>query len=137
MWIATRLIDGQFPNYRQLLPDSFDHAIELDRVALLAVTRRVSLLAQKNTPLRLQFSEGKLTIRAVTQDVGQAEEELDAPFSGEAFEIGFNPLFLIDGLEGVGGDTATLKFINPLRPGLVTGADESFVYLIMPIRLSS
>jgi DNA polymerase-3 subunit beta len=137
VWIATRLIDGQFPNYRQLLPESFDHAVELDRAELLSVTRRVSLLAQKNTPLRLQFSEGKLTIRAVTQDVGQAEEELDAPFSGEAFEIGFNPLFLIDGLEGVGGDTATLKFINPLRPGLVTGADESFVYLIMPIRLSS
>jgi DNA polymerase-3 subunit beta len=137
VWIATRLIDGQFPNYRQLLPESFDHSVALDRAALLAVTRRVSLLAQKNTPLRLQFSEGKLTIRAVTQDVGQAEEELDAPFSGEAFEIGFNPLFLIDGLDGVTGDTATLKFINPLRPGLVTGADESFVYLIMPIRLSS
>ncbi len=137
VWIATRLIDGQFPNYRQLLPESFDHAVGLDRAELLAVTRRVSLLAQKNAPLRLQFSEGKLTIRAVTQDVGQAEEELDAPFSGEPFEIGFNPLFLIDGLEGVTGDTATLKFINPLRPGLVTGADESFVYLIMPIRLSS
>ena len=137
VWIATRLIDGQFPNYRQLLPESFDHAIELDRAELLSVTRRVSLLAQKNAPLRLQFSEGKLTIRAVTQDVGQAEEELDAPFSGEPFEIGFNPLFLIDGLEGVTGDSATLKFINPLRPGLVTGADESFVYLIMPIRLSS
>ena len=137
VWIATRLIDGQFPNYRQLLPESFDHAVALDRVELLSVTRRVSLLAQKNAPLRLQFTEGKLTIRAVTQDVGQAEEELDAPFSGEPFEIGFNPLFLIDGLEGVAGDAATLKFINPLRPGLVTGADESFVYLIMPIRLSS
>jgi DNA polymerase-3 subunit beta len=137
VWIATRLIDGQFPNYRQLLPESFDHAVELNRGELLAVTRRVSLLAQKNAPLRLQFSEGKLTIRAVTQDVGQAEEEIDAPFSGETFEIGFNPAFLIDGLEGVAGDTATLKFINPLRPGLVTGIDESFVYLIMPIRLSS
>ncbi len=137
VWIATRLIDGQFPNYRQLLPDTFDHAIEFDREALLGVTRRVSLLAQKNTPLRLQFSEGKLVIRAVTQDVGQAEEEIEASFEGETFEIGFNPLFLIDGLEGVSGETATLKFINPLRPGLVTGADDSFVYLIMPIRLSS
>jgi DNA polymerase-3 subunit beta len=137
VWVATRLIDGQFPNYRQLLPESFDHAVELARDELLGVTRRVSLLAQKNTPLRLHFTEGKLTIRAVTQDVGQAEEEIEAPFSGEPFEIGFNPLFLIDGLEGVSGDTATLKFINPLRPGLVTGADDTFVYLIMPIRLSS
>jgi len=137
VWVATRLIDGQFPNYRQLLPEAFDHEVALDRDELLAVTRRVSLLAQKNTPLRLQFTEGKLTIRAVTQDVGQAEEELDAPFGGEPFEIGFNPAFLIDGLDGVTGDTATLKFINPLRPGLVTGDDDSFVYLIMPIRLSS
>jgi len=137
VWVATRLIDGQFPNYRQLLPETFDHEVALARDELLAATRRVSLLAQKNTPLRLQFTEGKLTIRAVTQDVGQAEEELEAPFSGEPFEIGFNPVFLIDGLDGVSGDAATLKFINPLRPGLVSGDDDTFVYLIMPIRLSS
>jgi DNA polymerase-3 subunit beta len=136
VWIATRLIDGQFPNYRQLVPETFDHSVEMDRDDLLGVTRRVSLMAQKNAPLRLQFAGGTLTIRAVTQDVGQAEEAIEVPFEGEAFEIGFNPGFLIDGLDGVSGDTATLKFINPLRPGLVTGSDESFFYLIMPIRLS-
>jgi DNA polymerase-3 subunit beta len=136
MWIATRLIDGQFPNYRQLLPETFDHTVELPREDLLAVARRVSLLAQKNAPVRLQFSSGKLTIRAVTQDVGQAEEEIAAPFAGDEFEIGFNPAYFIDGLDGVDGDTVALKFINPLRPGLLCGADESFFYLIMPIRLS-
>ncbi len=137
VWVATRLIDGQFPNYRQLLPESFDHAIGVDREEVLAVARRVSLLAQKNAPLRLSFAPAKLTMRAVTQDVGQAEEELEIDFAGEEFEIGFNPLFLIDGLGGVDGERAVLKFINPLRPGLVTGEDGDFLYLIMPIRLSS
>ncbi len=137
VWVATRLIDGQFPNYRQLLPESFDHSIAVDREEILAVARRVSLLAQKNAPLRLSFAPGTLTMRAVTQDVGQAEEELAIEFGGEDFEIGFNPLFFIDGLEGVGGEQVVLKFINPLRPGLVTGADGGFLYLIMPIRLSS
>ena len=135
--IATRLIDGQFPNYRQLLPESFDHAVSIAKEDLQAVTRRVSLLAQKNTPLRLQFGGDKLTIRAVTQDVGQAQEEIDVEFSGEQFEIGFSPLFLIEGLDAIDGEVAVLKFINPLRPGLVTGDDESYFYLIMPIRLSS
>jgi DNA polymerase-3 subunit beta len=137
VWVATRLIDGQFPNYRQLVPESFDHTITVDREEVLAVARRVSLLAQKNAPLRLSFAPGKLTMKAVTQDVGQAEEELEIDFAGEEFEIGFNPLFLIDGLEGVDGERAVLKFINPLRPGLVTGEDGEFLYLIMPIRLSS
>ncbi|HJW74315.1 MAG TPA: DNA polymerase III subunit beta [Thermoleophilia bacterium] len=136
VWVATRLIDGQFPNYRQLVPESFDHTIVVDRDEILSVARRVSLLAQKNAPLRLTFAPGALTMRAVTQDIGQAEEELDVEFGGEEFEIGFNPLFLIDGIEGVDGERVVLKFINPLRPGLVSGEDGGFQYLIMPIRLS-
>jgi DNA polymerase III subunit beta len=137
VWIASRLIDGQFPNYRQLVPESFDHTISLGKEEFLAAARRISLLAQKNAPLRLGFAPGRLTLRAVTQDVGQAEEELDIEFSGEEFEIGFNAAFLVDGTDSVDGEQVTLKFINPLRPGLVTGQDESFLYLIMPIRLSS
>ena len=137
VWIASRLIDGQFPNYRQLVPESFDHAITLGKEEFMAAARRISLLAQKNAPLRLGFAPGRLTLRAVTQDVGQAEEELDIEFTGEEFEIGFNAAFLVDGADSVDGEQVTLKFINPLRPGLVTGQDESFLYLIMPIRLSS
>jgi len=137
VWVATRLIDGQFPNYRQLLPESFDHTVDISRDALLAVARRISLLAQKNAPLRLQFSSGKLTIRAVTQDVGQAEEELDIEYSGDDFEIGFNPAFLVDGLDSIDGERVSVQFISPLRPGLLRGADEGSFYLIMPIRLSN
>ena len=138
VWVATRLIDGQFPNYRQLLPESFEHTVTIPKEEFLAVARRVGLLAQKNAPLRLTFRPGTLTVRAVTQDVGQAQEELDVDYSGDEFEIGFSPIFLSDGIEGVDGETVTLKFITPLRPGLLSGAtDDRFLYLIMPIRLSS
>jgi DNA polymerase-3 subunit beta len=137
VWIASRLIDGQFPNYNQLLPETFDHTVTLDKEEFIAAARRVSLLAQKNTPLRLGFAAGRLTLRAVTQDVGQAEEVLDVEFAGEEFEIGFNPAFLVDGADCIDGEHVVLKFINPLRPGLVTGEDAGFLYLIMPIRLSN
>lgn len=137
VWVASRLIDGQFPNYRQLLPESFDHTVAVGRDELMGAARRVSLLAQKNAPLRFSFDAGTLTLRALTQDVGQATETLEVDFSGEAFEIGFNPAYLIDGIEALDGDEVELKFTNPLRPGLVSGADGAFVYLIMPIRLSS
>ncbi len=134
--VASRLIDGQFPNYKQLIPETFDHEVVLGRELFAGAARRVSLLAQKNAPLRLSFTTGKLTMRAVTQDVGQAEESMDAPFEGEDFEIGFNPVYLVEGIEAVDDAEVTLKFTNPLRPGLVCGADGTFVYLIMPIRLS-
>jgi len=99
--------------------------------------RRISLLAQKNAPLRLTFGEGSLTVSARTPDVGEASEAIPVPFHGEQFEIGFNPEFLRDGLESVEGDELVLKLISPLRPGLIVSPDsEDFLYLIMPIRLN-
>ncbi len=76
-------------------------------------------------------------MRALTQDVGQAEETLAIEFTGEEFEIGFNPAYLIEGVDAVDDGAVRLRFTSPLRPGLVSGAAEDFVYLIMPIRLSS
>jgi len=137
VWVASRLIDGQFPNYKQLLPDSFDHEVTLAKDEFMAAARRVSLLAQKNAPLRLSFAENKLTMKALTQDVGHAEESLDVEFGGEAFEIGFNAAYLIDGIDAIDDAGVLLRFTSPLRPGLVSGSDGGFVYLIMPIRLSS
>ncbi len=136
VWIASRLIEGQFPNYRQLVPETFDHEVSIDRGRLMATARRVSLLAQKNAPLRMSFTAGRLTLKALTQDVGHAEETLDVEFSGEPFEIGFNPGYLIEGIDAVDGEAALLRFTSPLRPGLVSGPGEDFTYLIMPIRLS-
>lgn len=135
--LSSRLIDGQFPNYRQLLPEAFEHELKLAGEELTEVVRRISLLAQKNAPLRLAFGEGEVTVSAQTPDVGEAREAVPVPFSGEAFEIGFNPDFLRDGLESLGGADVVLKLINPLRPGLIEAADGSgFLYLIMPIRLN-
>lgn len=137
VWVASRLIDGQFPNYRQLIPEAFDRELTLPRDTLMAAARRVSLLAQKSVPLRLSFAEGALTIRALTQDVGQAEEVLDVAFSGEPFEIGFSPVYLIEGVDAVDDSTVRMRFTTPLRPGLIDGGESDFVYLIMPIRLNS
>jgi DNA polymerase III subunit beta len=135
-WLTTRRIDGQFPNYRQLLPDGFEHEVPVNREELLDVVRRVSVMAQRNSPLRLRFAEGELTISAQTQDVGEATESLPVGFSGEPLEIGFNADFLRDGVDSVEGDQAVLKLISSLRPGLITGEGDDFWYLIMPIRLA-
>jgi DNA polymerase III subunit beta len=136
--LSSRLIDGQFPNYRQLLPDSVEHELRLSSAELTDVVRRISLLAQKNAPLRLSFGEGELTVSAQTPDVGEASETLPVPFTGETFEIGFNPEFLRDGLESVESEELVLKLISPLRPGLIESPDGGeFVYLIMPIRLNT
>jgi DNA polymerase-3 subunit beta len=135
--LSSRLIDGQFPNYRQLLPESVEHELRLASAELTDVVRRISLLAQKNAPLRLSFSEGTLTVSAQTPDVGEASEAVPVPFHGDAFEIGFNPDFLRDGLESIESDELVLKLISPLRPGLIESPDSGdFVYLIMPIRLN-
>jgi DNA polymerase-3 subunit beta len=135
--LSSRLIDGQFPNHRQLLPDAFEHDLQLAGAEITDVVRRISLLAQKNAPLRMAFSEGELTVSARTPDVGEARETLPVPFQGEPLEIGFNPEFLRDGLEAVDSGDVLLRLISPLRPGLIEAADGSgFVYLLMPIRLN-
>jgi DNA polymerase-3 subunit beta len=135
-WLTTRRIDGQFPNYRQLLPEQFEHELQLPREELLDVVRRVSLMAQRNSPLRLRFADGELTVSAVTQDVGEARETLPVAYAADAMEIGFNAEFLRDGLESVDSDTVKLKLISPLRPAVLVGEADDYTYLIMPIRLA-
>jgi DNA polymerase-3 subunit beta len=135
--LTTRLIDGQFPNYRQLLPESYEHDVRLPRSDFLDVARRVSQLAQRNAPLRLSLAPSELTVAASTPDVGDAEETMPAAFEGEPLEIGFNPEFLKEGIESVEGDEVMLRVISPLRPGLLQPVDnEDFRYLVMPIRLN-
>ena len=135
--LSSRLIDGQFPNYRQLLPETFDHELRLAGSELTDVVRRISLLAQKNAPLRLSFQPGQLTISAQTPDIGEALESLPVSFQGDPLEIGFNPDFLRAGLEAIEEGDVVVKLISPLRPGLIESGDDSrFRYLIMPIRLN-
>jgi DNA polymerase-3 subunit beta len=142
--LSSRLIDGQFPNYRQLLPESYEHEIKLSRDEMLAVVRRISLMAQRTAPLRLRFESGSVTLSAQTPDVGEASESLPVNYQGDELEIGFNPHFLQDGLESVESDELQLKLITALRPGLIeavggngeSSGDGSFLYLIMPVRLN-
>jgi DNA polymerase-3 subunit beta len=134
--LTTRRIDGQFPNYKQLVPEAFDHELTLPREELLDVVRRVSVMAQRNSPLRLRFADGELTVSAQTQDVGEARESLPVAFSSEPLEIGFNAEFLRDGIESVLGDQLRLQLISPLRPAVLQGEGDDFLYLIMPIRLA-
>lgn len=135
--LTTRLIEGQFPNFRQLLPESYEHDVRLPRTEFLEVVRRISQLAQRNAPLRLAFVKGQLTVGASTPDVGDAEEKMEIAFEGEPLEIGFNPEFLREGIESVEGDELMLRLISPLRPGLLQPVDnEDLRYLVMPIRLN-
>ena len=137
IWLTTRRIDGQFPNYKQLIPESFEYEVALPRDEVLDVVRRIAVMAQRNSPLRLRFAEGELTVSARTQDVGEAQESLPAAFSGEPLEIGFNAEFLRDGVDSVTGETVRFRLISPLRPCVLQaeGSDD-FLYLIMPIRLA-
>ena len=135
--LSSRLVDGRFPNYQQLLPEAYEHELRIERSEIVEVVRRISLLAQKNAPLRLSFTEGALEISAQTPDVGEASESLPVPFAGEPLEIGFNPEFFRDGLESAETEELVLKLISPLRPGLIqSGDDGGFIYLVMPIRLN-
>ncbi|HLX19658.1 MAG TPA: DNA polymerase III subunit beta [Gaiellaceae bacterium] len=135
VWLTTRRIDGQFPNYRQLLPETFEHELAIPRVDLLEVIRRASVMIQRSTPLQLRFAEGELTVVARTHEVGESKESLPIGFAGEALEIGFNADFLRDGLELIDGDDVRVKLISPLRPAVLQGEGDDFTYLVMPIRL--
>jgi DNA polymerase-3 subunit beta len=137
--LVSRLIDGQFPDFEQLLPDSYEHVLDIDVSELHDAVKRVSLLAQRNTPLKVALSEGELEVSAQTTDIGEGRETLPAPdFSGDALEIGFNPDFLRDGLDSAHTERAKFKLISAFRPGLiVAGEDEEFLYLVMPIRLNT
>jgi DNA polymerase III subunit beta len=135
VWLTTRRIDGQFPNYRQLLPESFEHELTLPRVELLEVIRRASVMIQRATPLQLRFAEGELTVIARTHEVGESQESLPVAYTGDVLEIGFNADFLRDGLELLDSDDVRVKLISPLRPAVIQGEGDDFTYLVMPIRL--
>ncbi len=135
--LTSRLIDGQFPDYRQLVPERFDHEVVFERAELLGVLTRIGVLAQRSTPLRLSFAPGQVTVSAVSEQLGEGRESIPVPFEGEPLEIGFNAEFLRDGVDTIEGDEVRLGLISPLRPGLLRGTTEDYRYLLMPIRLNA
>lgn len=134
--IASRFIEGEFPNYRRLLPEGYPNALIVDRESLLETVKRVGLLAQNNLPVKLRLA-AELEISAHTPDVGEGQEVVDAEYQGESFVIAFNPQFLYDGASAIRTQRVVLEAGDGLKPALLKGEDEtSFTYLLMPVRLS-
>jgi DNA polymerase III subunit beta len=135
--LTTRLIEGDFPNYRQLIPSSYPNRMVVAREALLDAVRRVKLLAREAAPVRMTMRPDGLALTAITQDVGQAHEDLDAKFEGTELVVAFNPEFLITGVEAIGGEEVAIETLDTLKPAVVRSTEGSdYLYLLMPVRVS-
>lgn len=138
---TTRLLDGEFPKYRSLLPDTSAATASVDTAALTEAVRRVSLVATRTSPVRLSFSADGLVLEAGGLDEAEAAESLAASFDGEPLTIAFNPAYLLDGLGAIDSDEARLSFTAATKPAVLTGkASEDgagdYRYLLMPVRLA-
>jgi DNA polymerase III subunit beta len=134
--LTTRLIEGEYPNYRNLLPTSAPNQIIVGRDDLLDALRRVKILARDTTPVRLKLAADQLTLNAVTQDIGNASEHLDAKYSGQEMEIAFNPDYLFAGVEATEGEEISLSVTDPGKPAVVRGVGhDEYLYLLMPVRI--
>lgn len=137
--ITTRLIEGEFPNYRQLLPSDYPNKLTVERESFMEAVKRVRLVAQsrEGAPIRLSLSSSKVELMAQAQDVGEAHELVDAKYEGEEMTVAFNPEFLLDGAGVVTGDELILETLDPLKPATIRGVDgDDFLYLLMPVRVS-
>jgi DNA polymerase-3 subunit beta len=135
--LTTRLIEGEFPNYRNLIPRNHPNRLTVNREVLLDAVRRVRLLARESTPIRLAQKADGLELLAITQDVGQAHESVDAGFDGTELTVAFNPDYLIAGLEATGADEVVLESLDARNPAVLRGVgNEDFFYLLMPVRVS-
>ncbi|MCY4492494.1 MAG: DNA polymerase III subunit beta [Acidimicrobiaceae bacterium] len=135
--VTTRLIEGDFPNYSRLIPDTHENRLTIDREKLLDSLRRVRLLAQESTPIRIAMSADGLEVAAVAQEVGEARESLEAHYEGDDLMVAFNPEYLIDGIEVSPGSQVVLETIGELKPALLKSSeDPNFLYLLMPVRVS-
>jgi DNA polymerase III subunit beta len=135
--VTTRLIEGDFPNYRQLIPSSYPNRLVVGREPLLDALRRVKLLAREATPVRISLTADAIELSAATQDVGQAHEGVDAKYEGTEMVIAFNPEYLTDGVEAVEGDEVTLETVDALKPAVVRSVEsQDYLYLLMPVRVS-
>lgn len=135
---TTRLLDGEFPKYRSLLPAEHSSVAHVPTAPLVEAVKRVALVAERNTPVRLRFTPGELVLEAGGADEAQATESLDAGFEGEGLTIAFNPAFLLDGLNAIDSDTARMGFTAATKPAVITGKEggTDYRYLLMPVRLS-
>ncbi|ONK12797.1 DNA polymerase III subunit beta [Streptomyces sp. MP131-18] len=140
---TTRLLEGDLPKYRTLFPTEFNSVAVIETAPFVEAVKRVALVAERNTPVRLSFEQGVLILEAGSSDDAQAVERVDAQLEGDDISIAFNPGFLLEGLSAIDSPVAQLSFTTSTKPALLSGrpavdaeADESYKYLIMPVRLS-
>ncbi|ANS79267.1 DNA polymerase III beta subunit [Serinicoccus hydrothermalis] len=140
---TTRLLDGEYPKVTSIFPSSVDSVAVVDTQAFIEAVRRVALVAERNTPVRLRFSDGQLAIEAGTGDDAQGSEAVESTLEGPEIEIAFNPQFLLDGLNVLGQPFTRLSFTQPSRPAVISGqaelegeADDSYRYVLMPVRFA-
>ncbi|MFD4178516.1 DNA polymerase III subunit beta [Streptomyces sp. NPDC098077] len=140
---TTRLLEGDLPKYRTLFPTEFNSVAVIETAPFVEAVKRVALVAERNTPVRLSFEQGVLILEAGSSDDAQAVERVDAVLEGDDISIAFNPTFLLDGLSAIDSPVAQLSFTTSTKPALLSGrpaldaeADDAYKYLIMPVRLS-
>jgi DNA polymerase III subunit beta len=136
--LTTRLIEGDFPNYRQLIPSDYPNTLTVGRDALLDAVRRVKLMVRDpNTPVRIAMRSDGIELTVITQDWGQATEEVDAKYEGAEMVVAFNPNYLIDGVEAITSDEVQLQTLDALKPATLRPTEGSdYLYLLMPVRVS-
>jgi DNA polymerase-3 subunit beta len=134
--MTARVIESSFPDYRRLLPDDYPNRLTISREALLEAVGRASLVAEDHIPVRLSLGSGGVELSVTRQDVGGETEYIEAAYDGEDMIIAFNTRYLTDGVAAIKSENLVLETINPLKPGLLTAADDpAFRYLLMPVRL--
>jgi len=133
--LTSRLIEGEFPNYRQLLPEAYESRLTVSRQQLIDAVHRVGLFARDTSPVRLEFNALGVKLSSSSPDLGQAVEAVEARYEGEDLTAAFNPTYLADGLAAASGETVRLEVRDGLKPGVVRGESDDFTYLVMPVRL--
>jgi DNA polymerase-3 subunit beta len=135
--LTTRLIEGEFPNYRQLIPSSYPNRLIVGKEPLLDAVHRVKLLVRDTTtPVRIALRSEGIELTVVTQEVGQATEDVDAKYEGAEMTVAFNPTYLIEGVEAVSGDEVVLETVDALKPATVRATERAdYLYLLMPVRV--
>ena len=136
-YLFIRLIEGEYPDYRQVIPKESPISLKINRINLTAALKRVSLLAhEKSKGVKFSFAENNLIITSSNPDMGEAREELDVDYSGELLEIGFNARYMLDYLHVLSDDEVQFRLKDRLSPGLMQSADQmNHTYVIMPMRI--
>ena len=134
--LTVRLIEGAFPNYRQLIPDTYTNRLIVSKTSMLDAIDRASLVAEDHIPVRLELSDGGVDVSVTRQEVGGTAERVEGTYEGEKLTIAFNPRYLSDGVSAIEDDEIVVEVLDGLKPGILRGANSAeFLYLLMPVRL--